>query len=328
MSATTGPQLGVTLYSFNNDYYQYTYSFEDCMKQAGAISPGQGVEIVGPMFIREFPDVSAEFVARFRRAVDTYGLKPMAYGAYADYQRFTGRLATKQELSAYYGAQFRAAHQMGFPVVRVQPAAPVFDDLLPLAEKLGLVMGIEVHAPTDIAHGPGLALVERVEQINSPHLGLVPDFGIFAQRCAPVYRRRFLELGVKSETMDLVEELWAEGIDIQGIQREVRKHDTSDMALLAALESCVYFGHSDPKAWQGLVHRIVHIHGKFFHIDENGDEPAVRYAEMLTVLRNGNYSGSMVSEYEGHHWAHTEDAFTQIKRHQALVQRLWDSPRG
>jgi len=225
MTTHTRIQLGVTLYSFNNDYYQYKYSLEDCMEKVGSLGAGQGVELVGPMFIREFPDVSAEFVSRFRHAVEKYQLRPMAYGAYADYQRFTGRLATKLGLAEYYRAQMRAAHALGFPIVRVQAAEPVFDDLIPLAEKLGLVLGIEVHAPADIEQGPGQWLVEKIERINSPHLGLIPDFGIFAQRCAPVYRQRFVELGVSEKVMNLIEELWAERIDIPGIQREVKHLD-------------------------------------------------------------------------------------------------------
>lgn len=165
--------------------------------------------------------LSVAFATQWKK----YQLRPMAYGAYADYQRFTGRLATKLGLAEYYRAQMRAAHALGFPIVRVQAAEPVFDDLIPLAEKLGLVLGIEVHAPADIEQGPGQWLVEKIERINSPHLGLIPDFGIFAQRCAPVYRQRFVELGVSEKVMNLIEELWAERIDIPGIQREVKHLD-------------------------------------------------------------------------------------------------------
>ncbi len=35
------------------------------------------------------------------------------------------------------------------------------------------------------------------------------------------------------------------------------------------------FGHQDPQEWAETAPHIVHVHGKFFYIDERGDEPSV-----------------------------------------------------
>ena len=61
---------------------------------------------------------------------------------------------------------------------------------------------------------------------------------------------------------------------------------------------------------------MIHFHGKFFHI-ENGDEPDLRYEEIVHALLQNGYSGWVSSEYEGD----APDSFAIVQAHQAMIKR-------
>lgn len=315
-------KLGATLYSFNSELYSYKYSMEDCMELLSTLGEGQGVELVGPMQIREYPDVSPEFVARFKRALDKYGLTPTAYGAYTDATRITGHKATVDEKVEYMKRQLRAAKELGFPVARVGPFEETFA-LLPYAERLGIKLGMEVHAPLSIE---GLQdIVARVEKTSSAYLGWIPDCGAFCERPSHVFVERFTSQGVDPEIVNHIVQRWAERPPVEELCAEVREMGGDEHAEMMAFESNIYFGHSQPEVLKQVMPYIVHLHGKFFGIDDSGNESAVRLPEVITVLRDGGYSEYISCEYEGHHWFPERDSFDQIKRLQSLIQGLAQS---
>jgi sugar phosphate isomerase/epimerase len=316
------PRLGVTMYSFNADYYSYRYSLEDAFAAIGSLGTGQGVEIVAPQVMRSFPDPSEEFETVFRRLVDRYGLVPSAYGAYGDGARFPGRWANVDEQVDYLSRQLRAAARMGFPVVRVQFEEAVLTRLVPLAEHLGVRMGMEIHAPMTVE---GLTpVLDRVKAIDSAALGIIPDCGAFCHSCAEVYLRRFRDQGVPKDIVEYIATAWQVRTPIAEVLDEVDKRGGGELGRLMADESNIYFGHSEPKALAPLIPYIVHVHGKFFGIDETGTDSAVRFPELVDVLLEGGYSEVISCEYEGHHWDRSANALDQIRTIQSYLRRCFD----
>jgi hypothetical protein len=320
--------LGVTLYSFNDEFYRYKYSFEDCMQKAGALGPGTGIELVGPQMMRSWPEVSEEFEKTFKRLVEKYELRPIAYGGYEDIGRTTGRFLTDDENAEYIRVQIRSAKRLGFPISRIgiirgdrtERSTPVA-----YAEKLGVKIGIEIHCPNTIESPKAQKDIEVVKRINSPFFGFVPDCGTFASSCANVYIEKFTQMGVPTEIRKRVVQLWEERTPLEKMYADIAAMGGDDLARLMVLESNRYFGHGEPKAMKEVMPHIIHVHGKFFGIDpKTGDEPSVRYPEIVSVLKEGGFNGCMVSEYEGHHWMGDRDAFLQIKSHHALIRRLLD----
>jgi hypothetical protein len=88
------------------------------------------------------------------------------------------------------------------------------------------------------------------------------------------------------------------------------------------------FGHMDPKAWAEIMPHIVHVHGKFFYIDETGDEPSIPHEELLRVLVEGGYSGYISSEWEGWHWDNRSDPWTMVEGQQRLMRGILDRLTG
>ena len=68
-------------------------------------------------------------------------------------------------------------------------------------------------------------------------------------------------------------------------------------------------------------HAVDHArHGKFFGIDEHGEEPSVPVRDLIRLLVENGYYGAISSEYEGWHWNYWQSPFDIIRAEQA-VQR-------
>ena len=315
MAETKTFQVGVTLHSFTHEYCSFQWSFEDMMQKAALL--GGGVEIVGPAHHRGFPEVTDEFERTFKSSVERNGLTPTSYGSYADPFMLPGRDLTHDELVAYMIPQLKGAAKLGFPVVRLQfYAAPVVERLLPYAQKYKLKLGYELHTPLMIEAPMTQELIQQVKRISSPHLGLIPDAGIFA-RSVPKFRVEAARRSGASESqVQRVLELWKADAPLKQAVDEM-KTAGANPSLFGAMEMMWgSFGHSDPKSLAQIMPYIIHTHGKFFSIVD-GDEPDVRYEEFVQALIEGGYKGWMSSEYEG---ADT-DSFEVVKAHQAMVKR-------
>jgi sugar phosphate isomerase/epimerase len=77
---------------------------------------------------------------------------------------------------------------------------------------------------------------------------------------------------------------------------------------------------SPPSAMAQLLPYTFHIHGKF-HRMVNGEIPDVPFDELIKVLVEGGYKGSMSTEFEGSNLGQYPDSFEIVKLHQALVRR-------
>ncbi|WP_166462767.1 sugar phosphate isomerase/epimerase family protein [Amycolatopsis acidicola] len=315
MTTDPGLRLGVTLHSFTNEYCSFVWSFEDLMRIAGLL--GGGVEIVGPAHHRGFPFVTDEFESQFKSSVDRNGLTPTAYGSYADPFRLPDRDLTGDELVEYTIPQLQGAKKLGFPIVRLQHfTAEVIDRLLPWADKLDLILGWELHVPMTINSDRTQQLLELVRKYDTPRLGLIPDAGIFARSVSQGHLAIGRDAGVPEELIGIVVDAWNRELTLEEALAAVGNpaHDSPITTWVGFVWDT--FGHSDPAELTELLPHVVHVHGKFFHI-ENGDEPDLRYRELVHVLHQGGYAGWISSEYEGD----APDSFEIVSAHQTMIRR-------
>ena len=308
-------KLGVTLHSFTHEYTSYIWSFEDLMEHAAKL--GGGVEIVGPTHHRGFPHVPDEFETAFTSSVVRHGLTPTAYGSYADPFLRWDRQLSDEELIAYTLPQIRGAARLGFPIVRMQHfAADIIERVLPVAAELDVILAYELHTPLDLTSKRTRYLVDQLERIDSPHLGLVPDAGLFARSLSAHQRNRALELGMTREAVDEIAAVWARQAPLDDAQAILTKR--------GAPESCAFwlhmlwgaYGHSDPADLATIANWIVHVHGKFYSM-QDGQEPDLRYRELVFALLNIGYTGWISSEYEGA----PSDSFHLVWEQQQMIRR-------
>lgn len=307
--------LGVAFHSFAGEYCSLKWSFEDLMELATRL--GGGVEIVGPSHQRGYPRLAPEFERSFKSAVDRYGLTPTCYGSYADPFALPARNRTPDEIFDYTVPQLEAAAALGFPIVRLQYFAHVAAErLLPLAERLGLTLGYELHAPLTFESDTARRLIDQVHRLASPHLGIIPDCGIFARSVSAFHRGRALARGVPEEIVARGVALWGAGVPLKEALDVLVAMGLTPETLTTVESFWGSLGRSNPGLLIEHMPIIVHMHGKFFDIVD-GDEPDIRFAEVTAALIDGGYTGWMSSEFEGDR---TANSFLKCTAHQAMVR--------
>lgn len=308
-------QVGVSFHSFSQNYVNFEYSFEDMMAKSAEL--GGGVEIVGPSHHRGFPEVSDEFVRTFKSSVERYGLTPTSYGSYADPFMLPDRDLTPDEIYDYTVPQLIGAAKLGFPVVRLQYfAAVAAEKLVPWAEKLGLWMGYELHSPLTIESKATQKLIAQIKGISSEHLGLIPDCSIFAGSVSENHIKNGKKMGIPDDLLQETLEKWNNSADVDDVISDFRSKGRPESWVSWVDMVWGGFGKSEPSAMLPIKEYIKHFHGKFYTLVD-GEEPNLRYEDVVKALIDMEYTGWMSTEYEGGR----TDGFAIVKAHQDMVKR-------
>jgi Xylose isomerase-like TIM barrel len=343
MADTPGtPIQGVTLYSFTRAFHGRQYDLDGLIRKVAADGSGPGLEIIGFSSFRGFPDVTDEYAAGFRELIDGVGLVPTSLAINTDVGIRRDRLMTDDELVEYMRRQIEAAAKLGFPIARVQISLTpdAMEMLLPVAERYGVTLALEVHAHQHARHPAILALRDRYEKLGSPLLGFTADWGAtvsgFAPSLVEAYRRRDASPELIDAAIALWQDYYRQGPPMSEPEHGQRfgafiqlaaRHGRPDLGIDMAINGTGLFGPAPVESWLEIMPWIRHVHGKFFGIDERGEEPSVPVRDLITLLVRAGYSGAISTEYEGWHWNYWQDAFDIVAGEQA-VQRSAASAAG
>jgi hypothetical protein len=146
---------------------------------------------------------------------------------------------------------------------------------------------------------------------------------------APTTLRKLTAMGgLTTADLDRLQSIWAGDADINAQHGEFVEYLHSRGIAPESLGSFARLafnmhGHVDPAEWADIMPRIVHVHAKFYDIDEHGDEPAIDYPELVRVFVEGGYSGFFSSEWEGHAFADLGEAdpIDLVRRQHDLIRR-------
>lgn len=325
------PKLGTTLFSFTLEMRKPGYTLEGMIDRVAELGLGPGLELVGFQSLRGYPHVSAEVVSTFRDQCERTGLEPSAMSMNLDLGLHRGRLMDEDEALDYLEPQIALSHQMGFPVCKasVIPTRSFLVGLVRILEKHGaLKFGFEVHSPMAVDSPEILTLRELYEAIDSPLLGFTPDFSASMHAVPPSLIAAHRESGMSRELTDLAIEVWnSETTMPQKFERFAAEAPAlgatpADMGKLQML--LTMHGRQDPRRWSEIMDRVVHVHAKFYGIDDNGDEPSIDNAAILDVLVDSGYTGYLSSEWEGHAYTDAVSGWDMVAGQHELFRRLLD----
>lgn len=325
-----GPKTGSTLYAYTNEFLNRQFGFHELLEETARRGVGPYVEVIGFQSFRGFPDIGDEAAEGFRAKMDELGLIPSCLGINADQEIRRGQIAGTEAMIAYHEPQMRVAAKLGFPVVRYQYGAgpEVIRGLAPLAEELGLKLGLELHAPQHANHPDVIAYREMYEQVNSPALGWIPDFSATARAVPASYLDSLRERGIPESVIAQALEYWhADGdtaLRMAAFREKAEQCGFTQLEYGPLMLIFPMFGRADPNSWTELMDKVVHIHGKFFGFDADGREEAIDYETILPLFKQGGFNGTMSSEWEGHLYS-TENAFDLVERHQAMARAILEA---
>ncbi|WP_456284039.1 C-glycoside deglycosidase beta subunit domain-containing protein [Microbacterium sp. JZ101] len=321
-------RLGLTLYSASAEFRAGWYDFDGLLDRVAELGIGPGIEIVASQMVPTYPRVSEEFERAWRAAFDRHGFEASSFGANLDMGRRRDRDMTPDEEFEVTELLFRGAKRLGFPLVRIQSAKPdLLRRLLPVAEELDLRLAYEIHAPS----GPNAPEVLRIRdlyaELDSPLLGFVADFSATMRAMSPTLLRAVRRAGLDDEAVTRLQEIWATDEPMRARQEEFiaylrgRDFDPGRLGSFAHLAFNMH-GHVDPREWADIMPQILHVHAKFYDIDEAGQEPAIDYPELVRVFVEGGYRGFWSSEWEGHAFAELGevDPLALVRRQHDLIR--------
>lgn len=321
-----GPVMGTTLYAFTNEFLSRRFSFEELLSETAKRNIGPHVEIIGFQSFRGFPHISDEQADDVKALMARYQLQPSCLGINADQEIRRGKIASVEEMVNYHEPQIKVAAKLGFPVVRYQYGASpeVIKKLVPLAEKLGIKMGLEIHAPQHANHPDVMRYREMYEEVNSPALGWIPDFSSTMQTVPESFLQSLRVKGVPEAVISMALDYWhSDGV---AEERMAKFKDRAEKAGFAPQEygslSMIFpmFGRADPASWNELMAQVIHVHGKFYGFNDDAEE-AIDYANILPLFKKGGFKGVISSEWEGFIFSDA-NAFEMVQKHQKMCQNI------
>jgi sugar phosphate isomerase/epimerase len=321
--------LGLTLYSASAEFRAGWYDFDGLLNRVAGLGIGPGIEIVASQVLPTYPHVTDGFARSWQEAFDKHGFTASSFGANLDMGRRRDRDMTPDEEYEFTETLFHGAKKLGFPLVRIQSAKPeLLRRLLPLAEDLELKLAYEIHAPL----GPNSPEIMKVRdvyaELDSPLLGFVADFSSTMHSMSPTLLRAVRRAGLDDEAIHTLQAIWATDAPMRARQEEFigylrgRDFDPARLGSFAHLAFNMH-GHVSPKEWADIMPQIMHVHAKFYDIDEQGNEPAIDYPELVRVFVEGGYRGYWSSEWEGHAFAELGevDPLLLVRKQHDLIRK-------
>ncbi len=326
-----GPTLGVTLFSFTNEWQQRLYTLDEMLAKVAETGLGPGIEVVGFQSFRSYPDIPDAEAAHFRELLEKYHLFPTCLGANIDIGRRKDRLMTTDEIYDMVRRQLTSAKKLGFPIVRVPPSAggQSLESLLPLAEEYEVQLAVELHSPLSVDHPEVVELREMFHRVNSPFLGFIPDFSTTMNHVPEGFWQNMRDAGAPEALIDAAKDIWITDDPIPakfGALAAASQRLNVSPAVAGRLNLVMtMFGHRPVEGWREILPYARHIHGKYYLVNEEGVEPYIPYAEIFVLLKREGYKGTISAEWEGQ--AFTEDpiGFQQVTAWNAMCKRLLES---
>ena len=256
-----GPKRGVALYSYSAEY-GLTKTLEDCFEDVHDMG-AHGIEILANTHIENYPYPTDEWVENWFRLCDKYEVVPVEYGNWIDSHVLGFRDLTTEESYEMLARDMRLAHRLGFTVMRTK--MPVITD--------------------------ALDPVANWKEIIKMALPLAEELGI--QMCPEIHTPTNLKSKMVMDYVDFMKETGTKNfglnIDFSGFRTEFGENDYKDPNYVA----------NTPEDLIPLLPYVYCCHAKFIQMNDEFEETTIPYKEVIQVLKDHNWNGYLLSEYEG-----------------------------
>jgi len=321
-----GLKRGVSLYSFQEELFTGRMSIEDCVAFAASIG-ANGIELLPEQNMPTFPHLDDRQIDEWKGIMARHGCEMTCYDMFLDTKLRSDRLMTDDEQVASIRRDLDLCRRLGIHNMRilvfVRP--DILERLVPYAEEADVHMGVEVHAPWHMEHAWILRTVELADRLNTRHLGLLPDMGIFMKHYPPVWRARFEREGARTDVAQFIVDQHEAKIMAEYTIYEVAVRMKGNPAEVRMAETLRHSPYSNPKRIRDYIPYFHHIQAKFYEMTPDSVDPSLAYDEVIPELIAGGWNGYLSSEYEGNRWVQDVedvDSCEQVRRQHRMFERL------
>ena len=217
---------GIDFYSYQQAQFFKKLDLEGQFQEAASIEGVTGIELLDEHSLH-YPEPEPDFYGKWQRWLETYQLEPVTMDVFCDVLQFRDHVMSIHECAERLMHDIRLAKRLGFQNVRTLATTPieVMIEALPVAEECNVRLGKEIHAPIPLNGQYVNEIVEYVQKTGTKHLGIIPDWGIFAYRPSEVTLDWYIRQGANPKTCQLVDQLCMD--NYKGKSDELNKIDLS-----------------------------------------------------------------------------------------------------
>jgi sugar phosphate isomerase/epimerase len=324
----------VSLYSLQEQYARQGKTVDQLFDFVEGLGC-EGVEFISDQMMYNTPCPDEETLRAWDRTLASHHLKPVCNDVFINTNIYKNRNMTRAEATGALVKEIQLADRLGFSLIRLVSETPreIIEPALPAAERYHVCMAMEIHGGLSFSSLASMGYIQIMKELNSPYLGLVMDMSMFCRKHPRVSINYFSALGpLNPEVVKYVDAIFAAGSDpVRFLGSMGRDLPAEAQKLIKSENDALYlaFSHgyeNHPLSMlDDLLPYIVHIHGKFYEMTDEGVEYSIPYGEIVKYLSEKNWSGYIASEYEGQRFVPMDgkiDECDQVMRHQALLKKL------
>ncbi len=292
-------KLSISLYSFAREYFDRKYTLEQCIAKAAEIGY-QGIEIIGPQMIDNYPNPKEEFYTNWHQWMEKYHVEPVCLDVFNEYMVLKTRKMTDEEQCEQLRRDIRIANRMGIPVVRVMNlyTPEQLEACIPDAEKYDVTLSLEVHGPKLLNDPSILKYLEMIDRNKTKRVSICPDISVFQYSVPPRMLKYYVAKGAKVELAEYCRKAYEEGVDIDTAMETCRKMGGTPLDVLM-VKNCCQGSRSDYKYLEEFGPYITHIHAKCFDdLTPEGKDPTFDCELIADILKKIGYMGYVSTECE------------------------------
>ena len=280
-----GPKRGVSLYSYSGEF-GFEKSLEECFENICDMG-AHGIEILANTHIENYPLPTDAWVDKWFALLEKYQLVPVEYGHWVDSRVLQDRYLTTEEAADFLERDLRLAHRLGFRILRTK--MPVISDSLePVENWRDIILAV-----LPLAEMLGLTMCPEIHIPTNLTSKMLQDYVDFIK-----------ETGTKS---------FALNIDFSVFRTAYAPGEFRPPG----------FVEDKPEDIILLLPYIACCHAKFFHVSEEFEETMVPYREILNILKEHNWNGYLLSEYEGaDKYAPGYEVVQTLRRHHIMMKNI------
>lgn len=294
----------VTIYGPRDTVRQGRLSWDEVISEMARLGY-TGAELLGQLYFRDCPAVRPEDLKSWDDMMWKYGMKTVAHDFFVDKTMFKGRELTLRESVEVVRRHAEFCQKIGCPIMRIGGtfAPELFRESIPVLEQYGVKMGVELHNGSSTWLLPSIQqTIQIIRDSGSPYIGIIPDMSLFVGRIADstYFVRGARQQGVDENFIQKMQALYLEvsnDVFRQKCDEMLREHHTDAERQFIVMSRRTE--NADPRELLEHMPYIIHIHGKFWEIDENLDETSIDYPAILKVLVEGGYANYISAEFEG-----------------------------